>query len=144
LGATNFDENVNFETGKLLVSAAIGEGIGHKGELKSVKCNEAMSGPEKEKWKKGIVEEHDRMIQNAVWIPVKLNTLPSKIKPLSTTWFMKKNTNGDFRDRITAQGFLQEEGVHYRSGSTAAPVTNETTIKIILITNTCRMGRTCN
>jgi hypothetical protein len=92
-----------------------------------------MSGPEKEKWKKAIVDEHDRMIQNAVWIPVKLNTLPSNSKPLSTTWVMKKMAKGDFRARFTAQGFLQEEGVHYRSDSTAAPVTNETTIKIILV-----------
>jgi hypothetical protein len=45
----------------------------------------------------------------------------------------EKESNGDFRTRITAQGFLQEEGVHYRSDSTAAPATNETTIKIILI-----------
>jgi hypothetical protein len=133
LRATNVDEIVNFETEKLLVGAAIGEGIGHTGELQSVKYNEAMSGPEKEKWKKVIVEEHDRMIQSAVWIPVKLNTLPSNIKPLSTTWVMKKKANGDFRARITVEGFLQEEGVHYRSDSTAAPVTNETTIKIILI-----------
>jgi hypothetical protein len=76
------------------------------------------------------------MIQNTVWIPVKLNTLPSNIKPLSTTWVMKKKANGDFRARITAQDFLQEEGEHYKSDSTAAPVTNETTIKIILITLT--------
>jgi hypothetical protein len=133
LGATNVDEIVDFETEKLLVGAAIGEGIGHTGELQSVKYNEVMSGSEKEKWKKAIVEEHDRMIQNAVWIPVKLNTLPSNIKPLSKTWVMKKKANGDLRSRITVQGFLQEEGVHHRSDSTAATVTNETTIKIILI-----------
>jgi hypothetical protein len=132
LGATNVDEIVNFETEKILVSAAIREGIGHTGELQSVKYNEAMFRPGK-KWKKAIVEEHDRMIQNAVWIPVKLNTLPSNIKPLSTTWVMKKKANGDFRARITAQGFLQEEGVHYRSDSIAVPVTNEITIKITLI-----------
>jgi Reverse transcriptase (RNA-dependent DNA polymerase) len=45
---------------------------------------------------------------------------------------MKKKANGQFRARITARGFLQEDGVHYDSDSTAAPVTNETTIKIIL------------
>jgi hypothetical protein len=132
LGTTNVNEIVNFETEKLLVGAAIGEGIGHTSELQSVKYNQAMFGPEKEKWKKAIVEEHDRMIQNAVWIPVKLNTSSSNIKPLSILWVMKKKANGDFRARITAQDFLQVEGVHYRSDATAAPVTNETTIKIIL------------
>jgi hypothetical protein len=101
LGETNSDALVNFEIEKSLVGAAIRESIGHKGELQSVKYNESMSKPEKEKLKKAIVEEHDRMIQNAVWIPVKLNNLPSNIKPLSTTWVMKKKTKGDFRDRIT-------------------------------------------
>ena len=46
---------------------------------------------------------------------------------------MKKKANRDFRARITARGFLQEEGVHFRGDSTAAPVTNETTIKLVLI-----------
>jgi hypothetical protein len=53
------------------------------------------------------------MIQNSVWMPVKLNNLPTTIKPLSTTWVLKKKANGDFRARITAQGFLHEEGVHF-------------------------------
>jgi hypothetical protein len=46
------------------------------------------------------------MTQNAVWIQVKLNTLPSNIKPLSTTWVMKKKAKGDFRARITAATLL--------------------------------------
>jgi hypothetical protein len=131
--ATDANEILNFATEKLLVGAAIGEGIGHTGELQSVKYNQAMSRPEKGKWKKAIVEEHDRMIQNTVWIPVKLNTSSSNIKPLSILWVMKKKANGDSRARITAEAFLQEGGVHYRSDATAAPVANETNIKIILI-----------
>jgi hypothetical protein len=66
LGATNVDELVDFETEKLLVGAEIREGIRNTGGLQSVKYNEAISGPEKEKWKKAIVDEHDTMIQNAV------------------------------------------------------------------------------
>jgi hypothetical protein len=91
LEAKNVDELINFETEKLLVGAAIGEGIGHTSELQSVKYNEAMSGQEKEKWKKAIVEEHERVIQNAVWIQMKLKE------------------NGDFRVRITAQGFYNKK-----------------------------------
>jgi hypothetical protein len=83
LGATNVDELENFETEKLLNSAAIGEGIAFTGLLKTVKYNEVISVPEKRK--KAIVKEHDMIIQNAVWIPIKLNNLPSNIKPLSTT-----------------------------------------------------------
>jgi hypothetical protein len=47
-------------------------------------------------------------------MPVKLNNLSPTIKPLSTTWVLKKKEGGDFRARITVQGFLQEEGVHFQ------------------------------
>jgi Reverse transcriptase (RNA-dependent DNA polymerase) len=58
--------------------------------------------------------------------------LPDNSKLLSTTWAMKKKVNGQYRGRITARGFLQEDGLHYFSHSTAAPVANELTIKIVL------------
>jgi hypothetical protein len=45
---------------------------------------------------------------------------------------MKKKANGQYRARITAQEFLQEDGIHYFSHSTAAPVANELTIKNVL------------
>jgi hypothetical protein len=35
--------------------------------------------------------------------------LPLNVKPLSTTWFIKKKANGDFRARITAQGFHKKK-----------------------------------
>jgi hypothetical protein len=44
----------------------------------------------------------------------------------------EKKANGKYRARIIARGFLQEDGVHYFSHSTAAPVANELTIKIVL------------
>jgi Reverse transcriptase (RNA-dependent DNA polymerase) len=131
--AIMIDDVYTLEAEALLVGAAIGEGIGHTGKLQAAKYKEAMSGPEKEKWIQAIEQEHNRMIQNSVWMPVKLNNLPPTIKPLLTTWVLKKKVNGDFRARITAQGFLQEEGVHFRGDSTSAPVTNETTIKLVLI-----------
>jgi hypothetical protein len=111
--AVVIDDMYTLEAEALLVGAAIGEGIGHTGKLQAVKYKEAMLGPEKEKWIQAIEQEHSRMIQNSVWMPVKLNNLPPAIKPLSTTWVLKKKGNGDFRARITAQEFLQEDGVHF-------------------------------
>jgi hypothetical protein len=70
------------------------------------------------------------MIENKNWKPTKLNDLPEDAKLLSTTWAMKKMANGKYRAWITARGFLQEDGVHYFSHSTAAPVANELTVKI--------------
>jgi Reverse transcriptase (RNA-dependent DNA polymerase) len=59
--------------------------------------------------------------------------MDKNVKILSSTWAMKKKANGQFQARITAQGYLQEVGIHYFSDSTAAPVTNETTINIIFV-----------
>ena len=49
-------------------------------------------------------------------------------KILSTTWAMKKKSNGVFRARINAQGFEQVDGEHYESHDIAAPVSNERSI----------------
>jgi hypothetical protein len=45
---------------------------------------------------------------------------------------MKKKANGQYRARIIALGFLKEDGIHYFSHSTTAPVANELTIKIVI------------
>jgi hypothetical protein len=46
---------------------------------------------------------------------------------------MKKKANGKFRARLNARGFEQVDGTHYDEDTKAAPVTNETTIRIVLI-----------
>jgi hypothetical protein len=57
--------------------------------------------------------------------------IPVNAKLLTTTWAMKKKTNGQYRARITAQGLLQEDGIHYFSHSTASYVANELTINVV-------------
>jgi hypothetical protein len=116
----------------LCIGAGIRESILHTGELNVLNYKNAMAGDDPENWKKAIDKEHERMIENKVWIPRKLKDLPENAKLLTTTWSMKKKANGQYRARITAQGFLQEDGIHYFSHSTAAPVANELTIKIVL------------
>jgi hypothetical protein len=81
---------------------------------------------------KAIDKELERVIENKVWIPRKLQDLPVNVKLLTTTWTMKKKANEQYKARITAQRFLQEDGIHYFSHSTSAPVANELTIKIVL------------
>jgi hypothetical protein len=41
-----------------LVSASIGSGFETKAELKVIKFDEAMSGPDKKKWEKGTDERY--------------------------------------------------------------------------------------
>ena len=54
-------------------------------------------------------------------------------KILTTTWAMKKKANGTYRARVNARGYKQVKGVHYDESRTAAPVTNNTTIRIIYV-----------
>ena len=51
---------------------------------------------------------------------------------MTTTWAMKMKSNGVFRARLNMRGFEAEDGVHYDSTSTAAPVTNEITIRLVM------------
>jgi hypothetical protein len=51
------------------------------------------------------------MMDNQVWVPIKIDKLPKISKILSIKWAMKKKANGQFRARITARGFLQEDGL---------------------------------
>ena len=46
---------------------------------------------------------------------------------------MKKKANGTFRARLNARGFMQVDGVHYDSANISAPVTNDVTIRIVLV-----------
>jgi hypothetical protein len=116
----------------LCIGVGIGEVILQTGELHVLNYKNAMTGDDRENWKKAIDKEHERMIENKVWIPRKLKDLPINAKLWTTTWAMKKKANRQYRARITAQRFLQEDGIHYFSHSTAAPVANELTIKIVL------------
>jgi hypothetical protein len=58
---------------------------------------------------KVINKEHERMMENNVWIPRKLKDLSENAKLLTTTWAMKKKANGQHRARITARGFRKME-----------------------------------
>ena len=46
---------------------------------------------------------------------------------------MKKKANGTFRAWITARGFKQIDDKHYDSLTTAAPVVNNITIKVMMV-----------
>jgi hypothetical protein len=64
---------------------------------------------------------------------LKLSNLPSKIKPFSTIWFMKRRKMEILELVLQCKFFFQGVEVDLRSDTTFAPVTNETTSKIILI-----------
>ena len=73
------------------------------------------------------------MVKNRVFQEVQRKYLPSGAKPIDSTWACKKKSNGTHRARVNSRRFKQILGQHYDSSSIHAPVTNETSIRVILV-----------
>ena len=114
------------------VGAGLGGGFENTRQLKPMKYHEAMNA-DNVGWTKAVEEEHERMIKNNVWTPVKLQDLPKDTKVLTTTWACKLKSNGTKRARINARGFEQIDGIHYDESSIHAPVTNDASVRVIMI-----------
>ena len=115
------------------VGAGIGGGFNNTAELKPMKYRQAMATSDKEKWNEAVELEHESIKRNRVWIPVKLKNIPKHAKILTSTWAMKKKANGTFRARINARGYEEIDGVHYDASTISAPVTNELTLRIMMV-----------
>ncbi len=98
-----------------------------------MKYKDAINGPDGKAWKKEMENEHDRMVKNDAWEPVKKSSLPKGTKVIDGTWACKKKSNKKLRGNLDARRFKQVEGPHYGRTSTHAPVTNAGTIRIMLI-----------
>ena len=74
------------------------------------------------------------MLTHNVWEPVPKEDVPD-VQLLTSTWAFKKKSNGNLRSQLNAHGFKQKEGVHFKKDSMSSPVTNEVTIRIVLVLN---------
>ena len=115
------------------VGAGIGGGFENTSELHVVKYEAAMNSPDAAKWTKAVEEEDQRMEENGVWSPVPKSEVPADAKILTSTWAMKKKSNGTYRARLNGRGFEQVPGIHFDPKSIAAPVVSMMTIRIIFI-----------
>ena len=98
-----------------------------------MKYNEAMQ-IDKVGWSNDVEKEHDRMVINKIWIPTKLEDVPRGAKVLTSTWAIKKKrSNGKLRTRLHCREYKQIDGMHYDSSDIYAPVTNDTTIRIVMV-----------
>jgi hypothetical protein len=68
-----------------------------------------------------------------VWEKVPREVIPKGSKILTSTWAMKKKANGTYCARLNAGGYKQVAGRHYNENLIAAPVTSDTTIRIIIM-----------
>ena len=116
-----------------LVGAASISGFSNTAELRPMKYDEAMKTPDREGWKRAVKEEWERFKKYNVFMPVKRNDVPDNAKFVSTTWAMKKKSNGTLRARLNMRGYEQQEGIHYDEQAIASPVTTDVTVRVCMV-----------
>jgi hypothetical protein len=114
------------------VGAGVGGGFENTKELKVMNYKEAINGPDGMHWQAEVENEYQRMAANKVFEVVLRNDLQAGTKIIDSIWAMKKKSNGTLRGRMNARGFKQVEGQHYDGMTISSPVTNSSTIRIVL------------
>ena len=97
----------------LLVGAGIGGGFGDTSELNVMKYKEAMESKDGPAWKEEVGREKARFDKYNAVTPVPRRHIPDDAKVITSTWEMKRKTNGDHMGRLNAWGFEQIEEQHY-------------------------------
>jgi hypothetical protein len=72
-----------------------------------MKCEEAMASLDKAKWEQKVEAEHGKMATCDVLEPFDVSKIPQDAKILTSSWAMKKKTEGACRSSMTARGFEQ-------------------------------------
>jgi len=115
-----------------LVGAGVGGGFTNTSELKVMNYNEAMASNDAKDWIAEVGREKGRFDKYNALTAIKRSDVPEGAKILTSTWAMKKKSNGTFRGRLNVRGFQQTDGVHYYAQNIAAPVTNPSSVRIAL------------
>lgn len=89
------------------IGAGVGGGFKDTHELHVMKYKETMKTPDKDKWLIAVKEELERFKKFKVFEPVKLSDVPKLAKMLTTTWAMKKKSNGTYIARLNMRGYEQ-------------------------------------
>ena len=126
----------DFEPGELselgLISTSLGGGFDNTAELKPMKYNEAMAGPDKAHWVEAVVDEKKRFDTSKAVEAMSRGQLPPGTKPMDSTWACKKKSNGTYRARLNLRGYKQIDGEHFDSHSVSSPVASIITVHIVL------------
>lgn len=94
---------------------------------------EAMTGPEREKWRIAAQEEFNSLIKNKTW---SLQDLPLDRKAIEGKWLFKKKLQSDgtvdrYKARYVVRGFKQIPGVDYLENDLFSPVVRIPTLRYL-------------
>ena len=94
--------------------------------------DEAMNGPERDKWKQACDEEYQSLIDNDTW---KCVPLPPGRSLIDGKWVFTRKVGEDgkvsrYKARYVAKGFTQEPGVDYTE--TFAPTARLTSVRMLM------------
>jgi hypothetical protein len=73
------------------------------------------------------------MVDHKVFKLVKRSDVPKDAKILTSTWAMKKKSNGKYRARVNARGYEQVDGEHYDRDDVASPTVNLVSVRVVLV-----------
>jgi len=95
---------------------------------------EALMGPDSDKWLEAAKSEMESMSQNKEWTLV---DLPNSVKAIECKWIFKKKIDMDgniqiYKARLVAKGYKQYHGIDY--DETYSPVAMLKSIGILLAT----------
>jgi hypothetical protein len=115
------------------VGAGLEGGFVNTKELHVMKSTQAMTSKEKEQWDEAVFEDQEIMVNTSVWLAVPRKDVPAGAIIVSSTLVVKKKSNGQYRAILIARGYEQIDGVHYDSTRIYSPVTNDATVRIVLV-----------
>ena len=67
-----------------------------------------MKCSDRDLWDEAVDEEHRKFTKYKVFKPIKREDVPKNAKFITTTWAMKRKSNGVRRARLNMRGFEQE------------------------------------